>query len=114
MKLQAVFSLACKMPRAVELYGVLKLDWGRIWLIPPERLVPSRLSSELAGRIAPHVVHSLLPTSTTKNHYGSYMSLIGAVTGVENQRGLARAIIKVGANARGVADGFKAATGVEL
>ena len=53
-------------------------------------------------------------TPTTKNHYGSYMSLIGAVTGVENQRGLARAIIKVGANAQGVSDGFKAATGVEL
>lgn len=53
-------------------------------------------------------------TPMTQNHYGEYMGLIGAVTGVKNQRGLARAIIKVGANARGVADGFKAATGVEL
>ncbi len=53
-------------------------------------------------------------TATTRNHYGDYMALMGAVKGMKNKRGLAHAIIKVGANKRGVRDGFKAATGEDL
>ncbi len=51
---------------------------------------------------------------TTRNRYGDYMALISVVEGVVNQRGLARALIKVGANKWGVEDGFAAATGEDL
>jgi len=53
---------------------------------------------------------------TTQNHYGSYMSLFGAAQeqGVDTQRAMGEALIRVGGNEQGVKDGFKAATGEEL
>lgn len=56
-------------------------------------------------------------TTATQNHYGDYRILLNAIQdqgGIETQRSIAEALIRVGANKQGVSDGFKAATGVEL
>ncbi len=55
-------------------------------------------------------------TKLTQNHYGAYMSLLGAFKNqdVASQRRMAQALIRVGGNSRGVEAGFKAATGEVL
>ena len=79
--------------------------------------VPERAEAavrEMMEAIKAYVIRIEGQPATTRNHYGNYMALIGAVEDRGNQRGLAESLIRVGANQQGVIDGFKAATGEEL
>ena len=67
--------------------------------------------AEMYEAIKAYVKSVEAETPLTQNHYGAYMGLLGLIKGVENQRGMAKAMIKVGGNTRGLSDGFKAATG---
>jgi hypothetical protein len=61
------------------------LDWGKVWIVPEDRLQVDTADSKLAEQIRARVLHRLLPNSDNFPHYAYARETDSALVYVERQ-----------------------------
>lgn len=73
-----------------ETIGNSSLDWGRVDLIPTERLVPDVADEELRDKLIADMVAQLLPSSRGNDHYGAARATDSALVRIERDNTFAK------------------------
>lgn len=73
-----------------------ELDWGKVWIVPEDRLQVDLTDSKLADQVRSRVLHRLLPNSDNYPHYAYARETDSALVYVERQATQARPLAPFG------------------
>ena len=73
-----------------------ELDWGKVWIVPEDRLQVNLIDSKLAEQVRARVLHRLLPNSDNYPHYAYARETDSALVYVERQASQERPLAPFG------------------
>jgi hypothetical protein len=73
-----------------------ELDWGRVWIVPEDRLQVNLADSQLADQVRERVLHRLLPNSDNYPHYAYARETDSALVYVEREATKAKPLVPFG------------------